>query len=138
MIKRCDVRDLGELIEALEDWGGCENPAIYARHTLFDISTCLWFRSGSHFLLFQKIGKGIYSAHIVGSSPTLKEAKTFIHTVGKHLFATTDCESIWCLVDKDNKRLQRLCGLLRFKRVAEFPSREIFVYEFKKSDRTEE
>jgi hypothetical protein len=138
MIKRCDIRDLGDLIAALEDWGGNENPALYARNTLADFSTCMWFRCGSQFLMFQKVGKGIYSAHIVGHSNTLKEAKEFIHTVGKHMFSTTDCESIWCLIDKDNKRLQRLCGLLRFKRVAEFPSREIFVYEFQKSQRTEE
>jgi len=139
IIKRCDVRDLGDLIEALEDWGECgEHPAIYARNTLVDYSTCLWFRAGMQFLLFQKIGKGIYSAHIVGHSATFKEAKDFIHTVGKYMFSATDCESIWCFIDKNNKKLQRLCGLLRFKRVAEFPSREIFIYEFQKKHRTEE
>ena len=138
MIKRCDIRDLGDIIKALEDWGENKNPALYARSTLADYTNYLWFRKGSFFLLFQVVGKGIYNAHIVGEAQSFNEAKDFIHTVGKHIFSTTDCESIWCLVDKDNKRLQRLCGLLRFKRVDEFLSREIFVYEFLKSDRTEE
>lgn len=137
-IKRCDVRDLGDIIEALEDWGEVEHPAIYARNVLSDSSTCMWFRSGSFFLFFQKVRKGIYSAHILGKPGSFKEAKDFIHTVGKYLFSTTDCESIWCMVDEGNKRLQRLCGILRFKRAAYFPSREIIIYEFLKSDRTEE
>ena len=137
-IKRCDVRDLGDIIEALETTSTVENPGLHARNTLMDSSTYLWFRSGSFFLQFQIIRPGLYNAHILGKPTSFKEAKYFIHTVGKYLFSRTDCESIWCMVDMDNKRLQRLCGLLRFKRVAEIPSREIIIYEFLKSDRTEE
>jgi hypothetical protein len=137
-IKRCDIRDLGDIIEALEAAGEIENPGLYARNTMVDTSTCLWFRSGNFFLFFQLVRKGIYSAHIVGKPDSFKDAKDFIHTVGKYLFANTDCESIWCMVDESNKRLQRLCGVLRFKRAAYFPSREIIIYEFLKSDRTEE
>jgi len=138
-IKRCDIRDLGDIIEALENWGEYENPALYARNTLIDFTTHIWFRSGSQFLLFQKIWKGVYSAHILGNSESLKDAKEFIHETGRYMFSKLpDCESIWCFINRDNKRLQRLCGLLRFKRVAEFPSRDIFVYEFQKIHRTEE